>query len=737
MQSMESLTAQVVQSAAAPVSNDDQDAILSPKIKALPDCPFARVLLTLFDLLNVPVVWQPLHTFHYWREVEIGRKGWVMPELDWRGQTMGYNQALSILATKKSFPFELIETDCSARSGLRSAMHHTMGALCCRFAEDSVDLSRHWVLPARSSWDYESLLSRCARLLFKIKRGLSRESKGLNPAVELEALINRFLILGPPDSVEAHQPNIGLQRVESHASQDDTARPMTLLAFEMLVFSQWLLADKRRASSHFSALYTWERAYNTGFMCVDHQLIGEESDSNDTLSSLAEGQLSGPTNKMINKTINKTAKETAQADTTRIISKPFSFKMQAWHTTLLVKRAMSVFSQVKWQLPFWRWLVKYVPVVNLGKFALVNAYEINRDILEDPAASVESIYRGPMQNIVGDFVLGLDEGQAARDSHASLKTLFQPFFHQADSLIPVFCRQYMDQYFTQRRVSIHGELEVDFVDAVSARVVSHVLLERVLNMKTGAYSWWVTHLRTLFNSIFYQPKNHFLTRKANVIGIEVQHRLSKHYQMLMKQAPSQSPLIDAQGVTREAFVLNVMGVLVGAIETINRSMVVVLDAILDDSVLYKTFESALAADDASEALEIIQEIHRQKPCTPFIKRRLKSDLVVSIQRNESAHHHRFKSGQSLLLNLIAANYDPLVMDNPNAFDPGQRPYNLQFGSGFHRCFGEKIATGIWLESFRYLLAHFEIKRCPRGRSKPIFDGPLCEHFFVSLVSKNT
>lgn len=72
---------------------------------------------------------------------------------------------------------------------------------------------------------------------------------------------------------------------------------------------------------------------------------------------------------------------------------------------------------------------------------------------------------------------------------------------------------------------------------------------------------------------------------------------------------------------------------------------------------------------------------------PFVQNRRVTTRPVTLDG------HRFAPGDRVFLNWTAANRDPRVFGDPEAFEPGAHaPYNLVYGIGKHVCPGRPLAT---------------------------------------------
>lgn len=95
---------------------------------------------------------------------------------------------------------------------------------------------------------------------------------------------------------------------------------------------------------------------------------------------------------------------------------------------------------------------------------------------------------------------------------------------------------------------------------------------------------------------------------------------------------------------------------------------------------------------------------------PFVREVVRHDAPIQNTRRFTAEpvrqrDHEVAAGQAILLVLAAANRDPAVNDDPDAFRPDRpAPAVFTFGAGAHRCPGETLAVTITTAVVGALLA---------------------------------
>ncbi len=105
-----------------------------------------------------------------------------------------------------------------------------------------------------------------------------------------------------------------------------------------------------------------------------------------------------------------------------------------------------------------------------------------------------------------------------------------------------------------------------------------------------------------------------------------------------------------------------------------------------------------------------EELLRMVTPTRYLIREASQDIDLS---SRFPGNHVIRSGQTLLLFLEAANYDPTVFSQPKQFSPQRRPNKqIAFGYGAHQCPGATLAR------LEIQIALEEILSLPTVRQKP-------------------
>jgi len=134
--------------------------------------------------------------------------------------------------------------------------------------------------------------------------------------------------------------------------------------------------------------------------------------------------------------------------------------------------------------------------------------------------------------------------------------------------------------------------------------------------------------------------------------------------------------------------INVGGLLIGAVETTSHAVVNALDTLLQRPDDLAKARAAALSDDAAAVDGYVFEALRFKPAFPYFFRVCEQDTVLG--RSE-AYEAPIAKGTTVLAVTHSAIFDPKAMSNPDNFDPTRGPDNqFTFGYGLHECLGRAI-----------------------------------------------
>lgn len=172
-------------------------------------------------------------------------------------------------------------------------------------------------------------------------------------------------------------------------------------------------------------------------------------------------------------------------------------------------------------------------------------------------------------------------------------------------------------------------------------------------------------------------------------------------------------------------VLNIGGLLIGAVETTSQAATQALAELLRrPEHLAAAREAALAGkDDAFDA--IVYEALRFAPISPYLFRQCARDTIIA---KGTAREARIPAGTNVLPLILSAMFDPDNVADPLSFAPNRPPYQaFHFGYGHHQCLGLQVGQVMIPELVRALI----VKEGLRAEGGIDFaDTPFPQHFPV-------
>lgn len=165
---------------------------------------------------------------------------------------------------------------------------------------------------------------------------------------------------------------------------------------------------------------------------------------------------------------------------------------------------------------------------------------------------------------------------------------------------------------------------------------------------------------------------------------------------LLELSSSKAVKFDLQRV-----ILNIGGLLIGAVETTSHAVVNALDALMQRPEQFANARQAALGDDPAAVDGFVYEALRFKPTFPYFFRLCEQDAVLG--RGES-YETTVAKGTVVFAATHSAMFDPKAFPRPDAFDPGRgQGDQFHFGMGLHECLGRAIAQVMIPEMVRQSL----------------------------------
>ena len=162
----------------------------------------------------------------------------------------------------------------------------------------------------------------------------------------------------------------------------------------------------------------------------------------------------------------------------------------------------------------------------------------------------------------------------------------------------------------------------------------------------------------------------------------------------------------AAGFGMDRVVINVGGLLIGAIETTAEAVVNALAEILHRPAVHAAARAA-AADGAATFDGYVWEALRFAPIVAFMFRQAEDDHVLGRGTSREA---RIRKGQVVLPLSLSAMFDGEGVPDPDQFDAARPDHAyLHFGLGHHECLGRHVAGAMIPEIVRRILLRTDVR----------------------------
>ncbi|HXC29519.1 MAG TPA: cytochrome P450 [Stellaceae bacterium] len=135
-------------------------------------------------------------------------------------------------------------------------------------------------------------------------------------------------------------------------------------------------------------------------------------------------------------------------------------------------------------------------------------------------------------------------------------------------------------------------------------------------------------------------------------------------------------------------ILNIGGLLIGAVETTSHAVVNALATLMERPELLAQARAAALSDDPAAVDGFVFEALRFKPAFPYFFRVCEQDTVLGLGEDYAAP---IAKGTTVLAVTHSAMFDPHALSEPDDFNPTRGPDNqFTFGLGLHACLGRAI-----------------------------------------------
>jgi cytochrome P450 len=181
--------------------------------------------------------------------------------------------------------------------------------------------------------------------------------------------------------------------------------------------------------------------------------------------------------------------------------------------------------------------------------------------------------------------------------------------------------------------------------------------------------------------------------------------------------------------SNDAVLRNLAGVFLGSVDTVSRAVVNAVEELLArPTELLQATNAALTGDRQAVAGYVFEAL-RFNPHNPLVVRHAAQDTTLRT-RDKTVP---IAAGRRVFAMTYSAMFDPNHYDEPARFRSDRaEDSHLQFGFGFHRCFGEQLARVAVVEIVTLLLQLPGLARARGDAGRLIWDGPFPDHFGLTF-----
>lgn len=375
------------------------------------------------------------------------------------------------------------------------------------------------------------------------------------------------------------------------------------------------------------------------------------------------------------------------------------------------------------------------PTLLVGDMAVATRFADVVEILENEEYfRVVPIYAAAMEQTTGAFILGMDERAAyEREARFLRSAVKSADLERVRGIVLSRATELLD------RVPPGGALDVasGYAHKIALTVVSEYF--GVTGPNEATMSRW---MRTIFWDLFLNlTKRTSVTQAARRSAAELtpflEHQAGEIRARLERGEPTRddffSRLVRSQkefGIDDAGVRRNIGGIIVGAVDTLSKSIVHALDQLLRRPRVLQKARAAAAASSGSDLAGFVFEALRFNPHNPIIVRHCAADFRLA---RGTERETLIPAGTTVYASTLSAMFDSSVLTSPHEFRT-DRPWEhyLHFGRGMHRCFGERFNRVIVPEAIRALLLRPRLSRRWGVGGHIQYDGPFPSSMVVDV-----
>lgn len=373
------------------------------------------------------------------------------------------------------------------------------------------------------------------------------------------------------------------------------------------------------------------------------------------------------------------------------------------------------------------------PIILTPIGAIVTKADDIRSILDRGTEFSVRMYNNKMERITGPFMLGMDDTARYRRESSILRLAFPD-----PGLIGL--SDHISNWASEIVTASKHCGKIDVVSALTHAIPVRFVKEYfgVRGPDTPTIQRWA---RTIFHDIFLNTANNGDVRtKADISAEEMRNYLDVFIDKQAKESELKDTTVlgrllrmrstSETALETEIIRHNLLGMIVGAIDTTSTAAAYAIDWLLDNEQARTQVINAASSGDDALLTRCVLEVMRFKPQGNAVLRFCETDTTLAVGKPWET---TIKQGVIVFAATSSAMFDPESVAAPNEFK-SDRPSStyFHFGYGLHQCFGRYINPIQLREIIRHLLLLPGLRRAEGPEGKLKHDGPFPSSLFVEF-----
>ncbi len=347
-----------------------------------------------------------------------------------------------------------------------------------------------------------------------------------------------------------------------------------------------------------------------------------------------------------------------------------------------------------------------------AKTVILTLDEDVREVLSQPSIFSTRFYRAKMDKATGKFMLAYDLDPVNKEKKWMRSMILPSDLPKIRQMINTLTKKAL------KESNVNGRIEI--VNAVARRVPLELVQEyfgfKGPDLRT-MYRWSKYTQYSFFHNVI--NKDHY-EEKGIEVGKEMQSylkkimaqkRLDSTYQsedtvlarLLKANVPEGEMLDFYDGRVRT----NIIGTLVGGVETTQAAVVQALEFLLKNPAILAKAQEALKNNNQELFDQFVWEALRFRPVNPVLVRYAEKEYTIG---KDTSREYKIEKGQMVVAAVLSAMFDENKVSKPNNFRVDRPKINavdtpyFHFGYGHHKCLGDMIAEIMVPEILKEILS---------------------------------